>query len=71
MKPIAKVYWRTVKRGTREYTYVPNELKEDVKSLAAQEVASGIISAEEYDKLIGNAYAKEVPQDETIGVCNV
>lgn len=60
MSPIAKVYWRTVKRGTRAYTSVPGALKADVKSLAAEEVSSGALSVEEYEQLIGEAYAVEV-----------
>ena len=60
MSPIAKVYWRTVKRGTRAYTSVPSELKADVKALAAQDVSSGTISKEEYEQLIGETYAQEV-----------
>lgn len=60
MSPIAKVYWRTVKRRTRAYTSVPDELKADVKSLAAMEVSNGILPVEEYERLIGEAYAAEV-----------
>lgn len=60
MSPIAKVYWRTVKRGTRAYTSVPGALKADVKAAAAQDVSSGVISAEEYNRLIGEAYEQEV-----------
>lgn len=60
MNPIAKVYWRTVKRGTRAYTSVPDELKSDVKSLAAMEVSNGGLTIEEYERLIGETYAAEV-----------
>lgn len=60
MSPIVKVYWRTVKRGTRAYTSVPDELKADVKSLAAMEVSNGGLALEEYERLIGEAYAAEV-----------
>ena len=60
MSPIAKIYWRTVKRGTRAYAAIPDELKADVKALAAQDVSSGAISAEEYNRLIGEAYEQEV-----------
>lgn len=59
MNPIAKVYWRTVKRGTRAYFAVPADLKADVKGLADQDVSSGAISPEEYERLIGDAYSKE------------
>ena len=60
MSPIAKVYWRTVKRNTRSYADVPNELKADVRSLAAHEVSRGILPIEEYERLIGETYAAEV-----------
>ncbi|MDY3691837.1 MAG: hypothetical protein SO072_07690 [Dysosmobacter sp.] len=60
MSPIAKVYWRTVKRRTRAYSSIPDELKTDVKSLAAKEVSSGSLSVEEYEQLIGETYAQEV-----------
>ena len=60
MSTIAKVYWRTVKRGTRAYTSVPDELKADVKSLAGEEVSNGALSVEEYEQLIGETYAQEV-----------
>lgn len=59
MSPIAKIYWRTVKRGTRAYSSIPDELKADVKALAAQDVSDGAIFAEEYDRLIGEACYEE------------
>ena len=54
---MAKIYWRTIKRGTRSFADLPNEkMKEQVKALAMQEVADGVISAEQYKELIGEDY---------------
>ena len=39
---MAKIYWRTIKRGTRSFADLPNEsMKEQVKALAMQDVADG------------------------------
>lgn len=50
---MAKIYWRTIKRGARTFAEVPAELKDAVKEIAKQEVEQGIISQEMYNKLIG------------------
>lgn len=54
---MAKIYWRTIKRGTRLFADVPEALKEEVKALAKADVESGEITAERYEGLIGEAYA--------------
>ena len=52
-----KIYWRTIKRGTRSFADLPNnKIKEQVKALALQEVAEGTISAEQYKELISEDY---------------
>ena len=54
---MAKIYWRRIKAGTRFFADVPGEaLKDEVKVLAKQDVVDGIISAEQYYKLIGEEY---------------
>ena len=54
---MAKIYWRTIKRGTRSFADLPNEsMKEQVKALAMQDVADGELSAERYKELIGEDY---------------
>ena len=54
---MAKIYWRTIKRGTRSFADLPNEkMKEQVKALAMQDVADGELSAEQYKELIGEDY---------------
>ena len=52
-----KIYWRTIKRGTRDFADLPNEkIREQVKILALQEVENGLLSAEKYKELIGEDY---------------
>lgn len=55
---MAKIYWRRIKAGTRFYVDVPTEaLKAEIKALAQQDVADGIITAETYGELIGEEYS--------------
>ena len=53
---MAKIYWRTIKRGTRAFADVPKNLQDAVKALAVAEVESGEISVGQYEKFIGEAY---------------
>ena len=54
---ISKIYWRTIKRGTRTYNSIKDEtIKTEVKYLAQQDVESGEITAERYEELIGEEY---------------
>lgn len=54
---ISKIYWRTIKRGTRTYDSIQDEtVKAEVKYLAQQDVVNGVITAEEYEQYIGEAY---------------
>ncbi len=50
---ITAAYWRTIKRGGRPFESVPTELKAGVNALATQELADGIITAEQYAAWIG------------------
>lgn len=52
VKPIAKSYWRLIKAGRKVFSTVPDNVKEDVLTLANQDVADGVITAEEYAELI-------------------
>lgn len=55
---IAKIYWRTIKRGTRTYDSVKDEtVKADVKYLAKQDVVNGEITEEQYQEITGEIYA--------------
>lgn len=53
---MAKIYWRTIKRGTRTFADVPENLQDAVKKLAKQDVIDGEITAEQYEEYIGEAY---------------
>ena len=55
---IAKIYWRTIKRGTRSCESVKDEaIKAILKNLAKSDVISGTITEEQYFQLIGETYA--------------
>ena len=53
---MAKIYWRTIKRGARTFNDVPANLQEEVRAIAKQEVVDGIISVEDYKTFIGEDY---------------
>lgn len=59
VKAIAHSYWRSIKRGTRTFESIPQSVKDDVLTLAQADVASGEITAEEYEQYIGDAYPAE------------
>jgi hypothetical protein len=53
---MAKIYWRTIKRGTRTFNDVPANLQSEVKALAKQEVVNGDLTKEEYKHYIGEKF---------------
>lgn len=57
--PIAKVYWRTIKRGARDFLKVPLNLRSDIRMLAETEVRNGIITTIEYEDWIGEPYVED------------
>lgn len=59
MNPIAKSYWRSMKRGIRSFLDTPVTLQADIVTLARAEVRAGTLSTEEYIRLIGAAYPAE------------
>lgn len=59
VKPIAHSYWRSIKRGVRTFESVPDNLKDDVRTLAKADVVNGVITEEEYEQYIGAAYTSE------------
>ena len=59
IKAIAHSYWRSIKRGSRTFESIPDNVKDDVRTLAQADVASGTITAEEYEQYIGEAYPAE------------
>lgn len=55
---IVKIYWRTIKRGTRSYSDIKDaSIQEGVKALAKLDVANNIITEEQYIQFIGEIYA--------------
>jgi hypothetical protein len=54
---MAKIYWRTIKRGTRKFTDCPKNLQDEIKELAKQDVADGTITKEAYLNYIGEEYS--------------
>ena len=56
---MAKIYWRSIKRGARAFEDIPENMKAAVKALAMEDVQAGEITAEEYLALIGEEYPVE------------
>lgn len=64
IKAISYSYWRAIKRGTKDFQEdIVNSSKasvkalaDDIRYLAAQDVASGEITAEQYEEYLGEAY---------------
>ena len=54
---MAKIYWRTIKRGTRSFSDVPEVLKEAVKKIAKEDVINKVITEDDYETLIGESYS--------------
>lgn len=59
VKAIAHSYWRSIKRGNRTFDSVPDNVKDDVRTLAQTDVETGVITPEEYKQYIGEAYPGE------------
>jgi hypothetical protein len=57
--PIAQSYWRLIKRGKKTYDSLNAEMKALVKELAKADVADNVITAEEYERYIGEKYPTE------------
>lgn len=56
---MAKIYWRTIKRGTRKFTDVPEVLRADIIELAKKDVAKSTITADDYKRYIGEDFIAE------------
>jgi len=59
VKTIAYSYWRSIQRGARTFASIPAELKPDVKTIARDDVAAGIFTAEQYETFIGEPFTVE------------
>lgn len=59
---IAKIYWKQIKAGNKTYEQVLGaDKQEQVKELAGQDVYDAVITPEEYEEYIGEAYTGELP----------
>lgn len=56
VKAISHSYWRRIKAGARTFDSVPASIQDDVRTLARQDVEDGVITAEEYETLLGEMY---------------
>ena len=56
--PIAQSYWRLIKKGRKTYDGLDDTMKVLVKDLAKADVVDGVITEEEYEKYIGEAYTE-------------
>lgn len=57
MNAIAKSYWRSIQRGTRAFSAVPEAMKDAVRELARADVESGALDGDAYRNFIGEEYA--------------
>lgn len=58
LKTVAKSYWRSIQRGTRTFDSIPGDAMKDlVRELAREDVNAGLITAEQYEQYIGEAFA--------------
>jgi hypothetical protein len=53
---MAKIYWRSIQRGARDFADIPESMKDAVKALAMADVVAGEITAEQYKEFIGEDY---------------
>lgn len=56
MRAIAHSYWRSIKRGVRNFSDIPGAVAEDVKALARAEVEKTVITESEYENYLGERY---------------
>ena len=56
VKPISRSYWRRIKAGARTFDQTPEELQDDVRELAQEDVSNGVITEADYERLIGEPY---------------
>ena len=54
---MAKIYYRSIYAGTKTIEDVPSRWVNDVKALFRADVASGKITEERYEELVGEPYA--------------
>jgi len=53
---MAKIYRNRILAGTRTFDEVPQTWKAQVKNLLKEDVANGVITAKEYEDIVGEPY---------------
>lgn len=56
IKAIAHSYWRSIKRGSRTFESIPDNVKDDVRTLARADVENYVITIMDYEQYIGEQY---------------
>lgn len=56
VKAIAHSYWRRVRDGARAFGSLPASVREDVRTLAREDVQAGRLSPERFEQLTGEIY---------------
>jgi len=53
---VAFSYWRSIKRGNREFETLKKNIQEQVRWIAREEVSQGLLPEEAYKEYIGEAF---------------
>lgn len=56
VKAIAHSYWRRLRDGARTFEGLPASVREDVRTLAREDVQAGRLSPEQFAQLTGEIY---------------
>ena len=56
LRPIAQSYWRLIKKNKKTFDGLDDDMKTLVRELAVADVVDGVITAEQYEQYIGEAY---------------
>jgi len=59
LSAVAKIWFKRIKAGTRTFDEVPDELKDDCKEYFRMDVENGVITVEQYEEYVGEAYEVE------------
>ena len=55
---MAKIWRNRIIAGTRTFDEVPSTWKNAVKELLKEDVEDGVLTEEEYEEIVGEAYGK-------------
>lgn len=61
---MAKIWHKRILAGTQVFEDCPLKYKADVKAMFIEDVQNGVISAEQYEEIIGEPYPYESEVDE-------